>query len=94
MSVAAPKPFSTKKKEDTTTKDDTLSDKEVDKSLEEFGEYDPKLVLATYQLPGIDLLSDHGGGNISVDEVAENCNTISYEILTKITNRVYKTYVS
>ncbi len=34
------------------------------------------------------------GGNISVDEVAENCNTISYEILTKITNRVYKTYVS
>ncbi len=32
------------------------------------------------------------GNNISVDEVAENCNTISYEIFTKITNRVYKTY--
>jgi alanine racemase len=28
-----------------------------------------------------------------VDEVAESCNTISYEIFTKITSRVYKTYV-
>jgi len=26
--------------------------------------------------------------------VAENSNTISYEIFTKITNRVYKTYIS
>ena len=33
------------------------------------------------------------GENISIDEVAECCNTISYEIFTKITNRVYKTYV-
>ena len=33
------------------------------------------------------------GKNISIDEVAECCNTISYEIFTKITNRVYKTYV-
>jgi len=34
------------------------------------------------------------GENISIDELAENCNTISYEIFSKITNRVYKTYVS
>ena len=33
------------------------------------------------------------GENIAVDEVAESCNTISYEIFTKITSRVYKTYV-
>ena len=33
------------------------------------------------------------GENISIDEVAECCNTISYEIFTKITNRVYKTYI-
>ena len=33
------------------------------------------------------------GENIPVDELAEFCNTISYEIFSKITNRVYKTYV-
>ena len=33
------------------------------------------------------------GDNISVDEVAEHCKTISYEIFTQITQRVYKTYV-
>ena len=33
------------------------------------------------------------GENISIDEVAEHCSTISYEIFTKITNRVYKSYV-
>ena len=34
------------------------------------------------------------GDNIPIDVVAENSNTISYEIFTKITNRVYKTYIS
>ncbi len=34
------------------------------------------------------------GENVSIDEVAENCNTISYEIFSQITSRVYKTYVS
>ena len=33
------------------------------------------------------------GENVSVDEVARYCNTISYEIFTKITKRVYKSYV-
>jgi len=33
------------------------------------------------------------GENISVDEVAKYCNTISYEIFTKITRRVYKAYI-
>jgi len=33
------------------------------------------------------------GENISIDEVAQHCSTISYEIFTKITNRVYKSYV-
>jgi len=33
------------------------------------------------------------GENISVDEVAIYCNTISYEIFTKITKRVYRSYV-
>ena len=33
------------------------------------------------------------GEHISVDEVAKHCSTISYEIFTKITKRVYKSYV-
>ena len=33
------------------------------------------------------------GENVSVDEVAKYCNTISYEILSKITRRVYKAYI-
>ena len=33
------------------------------------------------------------GENLPVDEVAKYCSTISYEIFTKITKRVYKSYV-
>jgi alanine racemase len=33
------------------------------------------------------------GLNVSVDEVAKYCDTISYEIFSQITSRVYKTYV-
>ncbi len=56
--------------EDTTTKDDTLSDKEVNKSLEEFGEYDPTLELGNYNHPIIDLLEDHGDGQATLDKEA------------------------
>jgi len=34
------------------------------------------------------------GPNISIDEVAQYSDTISYEIFSKITSRVYRTYVS
>ena len=63
---------------EVASEEDELSEAEISDKLKEFGEYDPKLVLATYQLPGIDLLSDHGGGNISVDkeELEENKNKI------------------
>jgi len=43
--------------------------------------------------PQIGDLVELFGENISVDEVAKYCNTISYEIFTKITKRVYKSYV-
>jgi alanine racemase len=33
------------------------------------------------------------GGNITIDEVAKSCNTISYELYTRITSRVEKVYV-
>jgi len=55
-----------------------LTKEDIDDKLKEFGEYDPKLDLSDYQLPNIDLLIDHGSGNISVDkdELEENKNKI------------------
>jgi len=55
-----------------------LSDKEVNKKLEDFGEYDPTLDLSDYKIPGIDLLMDHGDGQIKVDkeELEANKNRI------------------
>ena len=46
--------------------------------LKEFGEYDPKLDLSKYVLPNIDLMENHGDGQISVnkDELEANKNRI------------------
>ncbi len=48
--------------------DEELSKKELNDKLKEFGEYDPKLDLSQYQLPKIDLLDEHGSGNITVNK--------------------------
>ncbi|MBL4623882.1 MAG: DNA translocase FtsK [Flavobacteriales bacterium] len=56
--------------EDTTTQNDALSDKEVDKNMEDFGEYDPTLDLGHYKHPTIDLLEDHGDGQGTLDKEA------------------------
>ena len=48
--------------------EELLTDEDIDKKVKEFGEFDPKLDLSQYQLPSIDLLFNHGDGNISVDE--------------------------
>lgn len=58
--------------------EDELTEDQISDKLKEFGEYDPKLDLSTYQLPGLDLLADHGGGNISVnkEELEANKNNI------------------
>lgn len=55
-----------------------LSEEEVNKSLEEFGAYDPKLDLANYTLPPIDLLQKFESSNERVDreELEENKNKI------------------
>tara|TARA_B110000285_G_scaffold59186_1_gene67944 strand:+ start:327 stop:2807 length:2481 start_codon:yes stop_codon:yes gene_type:complete len=60
-----------------------LSKKDLDRKLKEFGEYDPKLDLSEYKLPNIDLLADHGSGNISVDkdELESNKNKIIETLL-------------
>jgi S-DNA-T family DNA segregation ATPase FtsK/SpoIIIE len=58
--------------------EDKLTDNEVRDLAEEFGEYDPKLDLASYTLPGIDLLKKYGSGKIEVDkaELESNKNKI------------------
>jgi S-DNA-T family DNA segregation ATPase FtsK/SpoIIIE len=55
-----------------------LTKDELDKKLEDFGEYDPKLDLAEFKMPNVDLLVDHGGGKITVskEELEENKNKI------------------
>lgn len=63
---------------EVASEEEELTEDELSDKLKEFGEYDPKLDLATYQLPGIELLADHGGGQISVnkEELEENKNKI------------------
>lgn len=55
-----------------------LDEKEIDSKLEEFGAYDPKLDLANYTLPPIDLLQKFEGGKAGVDkdELETNKNRI------------------
>ena len=63
---------------EVATEEEELTEDELSDKLKEFGEYDPKLDLSTYQLPGIELLEDYGGGEISVnkEELEENKNKI------------------
>ncbi|MFT5821054.1 MAG: S-DNA-T family DNA segregation ATPase FtsK/SpoIIIE [Crocinitomix sp.] len=61
-----------------TAQDDTLSKKEVNDKLKEFGEYDPTLDLSSYKLPTLNLLEDYGGRLLNVDkeELENNKNRI------------------
>jgi len=58
--------------------DDSFDENDLDKLRKEFGDYDPKLDLASYILPPIELLNDYGGKGISVNknELEENKNRI------------------
>ncbi len=49
-----------------------------EKLVQEFGQYDPKLDLSTYQYPGLELLEDYGSGKITVNnhELEENKDKI------------------
>lgn len=64
--------------EEAVEKDEILSEEEIDKKAEEYGEYDPTLDLSSYKKPGLDLLVDHGDGEIKVDkeELEANKNRI------------------
>lgn len=58
--------------------EETLDEGEVKDLVKEFGTYDPKLDLSSYQLPGLELLADHGGGQIQMnkEELESNKNKI------------------
>ncbi|TNE28664.1 MAG: DNA translocase FtsK, partial [Bacteroidetes bacterium] len=58
--------------------EEALSEKEVNKKVKDFGEYDPKLDLSRFKLPPLDLLVEHGDGNINIDqaELEEHKNNI------------------
>ena len=49
-------------------KEETLTEKEIKKKLEELGDYDPTLELSEYKMPGIDLLKDYGDNEIEIDK--------------------------
>ena len=59
-------------------KEEVVSEKEINKKVKEFGEYDPKLDLSKFKLPTIDLLIDYGQSNITIDqdELEANKNRI------------------
>jgi S-DNA-T family DNA segregation ATPase FtsK/SpoIIIE len=64
--------------EEAEAKDETLSDEVVDSKVSEFGEFDPKLDLSSYQLPSIDLLKDFGDNQkkVTPEELEANKNRI------------------
>jgi len=64
--------------EEPTIVDETLSDKEVDSKVKDFGEYDPTLDLSSYKFPSIDLLKDFGNTQktVSKEELEVNKNRI------------------
>ena len=48
------------------TDEAVLTEEQIEAKLQEFGEYDPKLDLSSYEPPPLDLLVDHGTGEITV----------------------------
>ncbi len=62
----------------TEIEEETLSEDEIDEKVQEFGEYDPKLDLSRFELPNIDLLQEHGSGQVQInkEELEENKNKI------------------
>ncbi len=48
--------------------DQEATEEEIRKKNREFGEYDPRLDLPDYQMPPLDLLDDHGTGEVEIDK--------------------------
>jgi len=64
--------------EETVEEELSEDDAKAKRKVEDFGAYDPRLDLSTYQFPTIDLLNDYGKSNITVDqdELEANKNRI------------------
>ena len=60
------------------SREEKLSEEEIEKKLKELGDYDPTKELSTYQMPKIDILKDYGEGEIKIDndELENNKNLI------------------
>jgi S-DNA-T family DNA segregation ATPase FtsK/SpoIIIE len=58
--------------------DEELTEEDINDLQKEFGDYDPKLDLASYVLPPIELLKDFGNGTININkqELEDNKNKI------------------
>lgn len=79
--ISKPPPVREKKEEFTVEapkEEKSLSDKEVNQKVKDFGEYDPTLDLSNFEMPRIDLLEDHGDGKVTVtkEELDENKDKI------------------
>ena len=63
--------------------EEQLSQKEVNKMVQEFGEYDPTLELASFKMPGLEHLENHGDGKnkVSDDELSINKDKIIETLL-------------
>jgi len=63
--------------------EEQLSKKDVNKTRDEFGEYDPTLELGSFKMPGLDCLADHGDGKnkVSDDELSINKDKIIKTLL-------------
>jgi len=80
-SPSEPSPEDTEEMDVLITADkeeEVLTEDEIDEKVQEFGEYDPKLDLSRYELPNIDLLVEHGSGQVQInkDELEANKNKI------------------
>jgi len=59
---------------DVPEEEDLVDDDEMNALRKEFGDYDPKLDLASYVLPPIDLLTDFGSKGINIDKAELEAN--------------------
>jgi S-DNA-T family DNA segregation ATPase FtsK/SpoIIIE len=78
VSTPAPAPKEDELEVQARADEETISDKDMNDLRKEFGDYDPKLDLASYVLPPIDLLRDYGKSGVSVtkQELEDNKNKI------------------
>jgi S-DNA-T family DNA segregation ATPase FtsK/SpoIIIE len=62
----------------SSTDEETLSKSDIEKKLEELGDFDPTLELSQFKMPEIDLLKDYGESKIEIDkeELEKNKNKI------------------